>query len=311
MNKKQRLAAAVAGSKIDRPPVTAWVHFQSDHLDAARTADLHAQFIHAYDWDVLKVMNDYRYPVPDGVRTLESASSIRAYGRLGLDEPAFDAQFNVLRLLQRELGPDLPMLETVFEPYQQIVRNVGFSQAENFFSHTDAALEAIDAVTETTCNYVRAVKSMGIDGLFLSINGAIPHGRPRGVTPERHETFQKPFAIRVLEAAEGMVRVLHVHGDHLEMDRVWDYPCEVLSVSDRLSSNPSLAQLRGLTDKCLMGGIDETKIQERSLPDIEAEVDDALAQAGRQKLILAPGCTIPSFTSKRNLVHLRDYTRRV
>src|SRR5690606_5821352 len=130
-------------------------------------------------------------------------------------------------------------------------------------------------------------------------------------TPERHETFQKPFAIRVLEAAEGMVRVLHVHGDHLEMDRVWDYPCEVLSVSDRLSSNPSLTQLRGLTDKCLMGGIDETKIQERSLPDIEAEVDDALTQAGRQKLILAPGCTIPSFTSKRNLVHLRDYTRRV
>lgn len=309
MNKKERFLAAVAGESVDRPPVTAWVHFQSDHLDAARTADLHAQFIKAYEWDVLKIMNDYRYPVPEGVSTLESVESIRAYRRLGIEEPAFQLQLEVLRKLRDELGSDTPMLETVFEPYQQIVRNVGFSEAENFFSHKDAALEAIEAVTQTTCDYVREVKALGIEGIFLSINGAIPPHRPRGVTEERHESLQKPFAVRVLEAAEGMVRVLHVHGDHLQMDRVWDYPCEVLSVSDRLPSNPSLADLRARTDKCLMGGVDETRIQERSLPDIAAEVDDAIAQVGQERLILAPGCTIPSFTSQRNLKYLRDYTR--
>lgn len=311
MNKKERFMAAVSGQDVDRPPVTAWVHFQSDHLDSRRTADLHSQFIQAYDWDVLKVMNDYRYPVPEGVNTLDSEASLRAYTRLGMDEPAFQVQFEVLRQLREELGQDTPMLETVFEPYQQIVRNVGFSQAENFFGQEQAALDAIEAVTETTCEYVRAVKEMGVEGIFLSINGAIPPNRPRGVTEERHDVFQKPFAIRVLEAAEGMVRVLHVHGDHLQMDRVWDYPCEVLSVSDRLAGNPSLAELRSKTDKCLMGGVDETKIQERSIPDIAAEVDDILSQAGRQRLIIAPGCTIPSFTSKRNLDYLREYTKTI
>lgn len=310
MDKKNRFMAAVTGADADRPPVTAWVHFQSDHLDSGRCADLHARFLEAYDWDVLKVMNDYRYPVPEGVTTLDTAASLQAYRRLDMNEPAFAAQFEVLRLL-RETLPHTPMLDTVFEPYQQIVRNVGFSQAENFFGQKDAALQAIEAVTETTCEYVRTIKAMGVEGVFLSINGAIPPNRPRGVTDERHETFQKPFAIRVLEAAEGMVRVLHVHGDHLQMDRVWDYPCEVLSVSDRLAGNPSLAQLRARTDKCLMGGIDETRIQERSLPDIAAEVDDVLAQVGRQRLIIAPGCTIPSFTSKRNLDYLREYTRTV
>ena len=311
MNKKERFMAAVTGAEVDRPPVTAWVHFQSDHLDSRRTADLHAQFIKAYDWDVLKVMNDYRYPVPEGVNTLDSEASLRAYQRLDMNEPAFQLQFEALRLLREELGDGTPMLDTVFEPYQQIVRNVGFSQAENFFGQRNAALDAIEAVTETTCEYVRTVKAMGVEGLFLSINGAIPPDRPRGVTDDRHELFQKPFAIRVLEAAEGMVRVLHVHGDNLQMDRVWDYPCEVMSVSDRLAGNPSLAQLRARTDKCLMGGIDETRIQERSLPDITAEVDDILAQAGRQRLIIAPGCTIPSFTPKRNLDYLREYTRGV
>lgn len=311
MNKKERFMAAVSGANVDRPPVTAWVHFQSDHLDSKRTADLHSQFMQAYDWDVLKVMNDYRYPVPAHVNTLDSAESLKAYRRLDMNEEPFQLQFDVLRLLREQLGPDTPMLDTVFEPYQQIVRNVGFSQAENFFAQESAALEAIEHVTETTCEYVRAVKAMGVEGIFLSINGAIPEHRPRGVTEERHEKFQKPFAIRVLEAAEGMVRVLHVHGDHLLMDRAWDYPCEVISVSDRLASNPSLTQLRQHTDKCLMGGVDETRIQERSLPDVKAEVDDILAQVGRDRLIIAPGCTIPSFTPMRNLNYLREYTKAV
>lgn len=108
-----------------------------------------------------------------------------------------------------------------------------------------------------------------------------------------------------------MVRILHVHGIGLDIARVLDYPCEVISVSDRLPGNPSLAELRKITPKCLMGGIDETKFQERNLPAIAREVDDALAQAGRRNFILAPGCTLASFSPQRSLDFLRDYTRKV
>ena len=73
MNKRERFYAAVRGEKIDRPPVTAWVHFLSDHLSGEQTAALHRCFAEAYDWDVVKVMNDYRYPIPAGVHTLEIA----------------------------------------------------------------------------------------------------------------------------------------------------------------------------------------------------------------------------------------------
>lgn len=310
MNKKQRFMAAVSGADVDRPPLTAWVHFQSDHLDATRTADLHYQFLKAYDWDVLKVMNDYRYPVPAGVQRLDTARALEAYTKLDMSVPCFAVQLDCLRQLRQLAGLDVPMLETVFEPYQQILRNIGFSESANFFGQKEKALQAIHVVTETTCDYVRAAKAQGVDGIFLSINGAIPVDQPRGVTDEQHEIFQKPFAIQVLEAAEGLVRVLHVHGNHLQMDRIADYPCEIISVSDRLSANPSLADLRKLTDKCLMGGVDETKIQERTLPEIAAEIDDALKQVGRNRLILAPGCTMPSFTSKRNLRFLREYSQR-
>lgn len=309
MNKRERFLAAVGGREVDRPPVTAWVHFLSDHLDSARTADLHEQFLTTYDWDLLKVMNDYRYPVPEGVITLEDAKSLLSYKKFSLQEDCFVRQLDCLRRLRTRLDPDLPMIETIFEPYQQILRNVGFSQAANLFRHDErTALDAIRTVTETTCDYIREVRKLGIDGIFLSINGAIPLQRPRGVTAEQHRIYQKTFAIDVLKAAEGMVRVLHVHGDHLEIDRIWDYPCEIISVSDRLQGNPTLAELRQKTDKCLMGGINETRIQEQTLAEIKAEVDDTVAQAGRNRLIIAPGCTMPSFTPFRNLEFLRRYS---
>lgn len=310
MNKRERFLAAALGHAVDRPPVTAWVHFLSDHLDSARTADLHEQFLAAYDWDLLKVMNDYRYPVPEGVITLEDVTSLLRYRKFSLSEDCFVRQLECLSMLRARLDPDLPMIETIFEPYQQILRNVGFSQAEHLFRHNErTALNAIQTVTETTCDYIAAVRKLGIDGIFLSINGAIPPHRPRGVTSEQHRIYQKQFAIEVLKAAEGMVRVLHVHGDHLEIDRIQDYPCEVISVSDRLQGNPSLSALRQKTNKCLMGGINETRIQEQTLAEIKAEVDDTVAQAGRNQLIIAPGCTMPSFTPARNLRFLRDYTR--
>lgn len=309
MNQRERFFSAVQGKPVDRPPVTAWVHFQSDHLQGREVADLHLAFLRAYDWDVLKVMNDFRYAVPEGVQTLADVSSLKAYRPRGLKVPAVQAQLDCLSRLQDALRGEVPLLETAFEPFQQIVRNIGFSQAADLYRHKDAALGALEAVTEDLCAYMGELKARGIEGMFMSINGAIPAHLPRGASEENHALFQKPFGAAVLRAAEGMVRVLHVHGASLIMDRVDGYPCEVLSVSDRLPGNPDLAALRKLSDKCLMGGIDETKIQERALPEIAAEVDAAIAAAGKDKLILAPGCTIPSFTSERNLRYLRAYTR--
>jgi uroporphyrinogen decarboxylase len=309
MNKRELFRAAVQGAAVERPPVTAWVHFLSDHLPGEETARLHQRFLEAYDWDVLKVMNDYRYPVPAGVQSFEDPESLRAFQPLGLDEPAFAEQLKCLSTLRAALGPGIALVDTMFDPYQQMLRNVGFSEAANLQKHGKEALRALDAVGETLVRYIQAVKAQGVDALFLSINGAIREGFPRGSPDEVYREFQRPFDLRLLEAAQGMVRILHVHGVGLEPSRVLDYPCEVISVSDRLPGNPSLAELRKMTKRCLMGGIDETKIQERTLPSLAREVDDALAQAGPRNFILAPGCTIPSFSPQRTLRFLRAYTK--
>ena len=309
MDRRERFHAAVEGGEPDRPPTTAWVHFLSDHLSGEETAALHLQFLRTYDWDIAKVMNDYRYPLPEALETIGSAEAMRRFRRLSLRERAFAEQLKAIRRLRAELGPEWPILDTLFDPYQQVVRNVGFSEGRHVPLHRDAALEMLDAVCATLCDYVGAAREAGADGFFLSVNSAIREGFPRGVADAVFREFQRPFDLRLLAAAEGSVRVLHVHGVGLDLDRVIDYPCEVISISDRLPGNPSLADLRERTGKCLMGGIDETRIQERPLPELRAEIDDALAHAGRRRWIAAPGCTVPSFTPQRTLRCLRDHTR--
>ena len=247
MNKRERFFAAVRGEKIDRPPVTAWVHFLSDHLTGEQTAALHRCFLEAYDWDVAKVMNDYRYPIPAGVQTLEDPAGLRAFKPLGLDEPCFAEQLKCLAALRAALGPDIALIDTGFDPYQQVLRNVGFDQAEHMWKHKAETLRALQVVAENTCRYIQAVRAQGVEAFFLSINGAIREGFPRGSNRQVYETFQRPFELQLLQAAEGMVRILHVHGAGLDIGRVLDYPCEVISISDRLPGNPSLTDLRRIT----------------------------------------------------------------
>jgi uroporphyrinogen decarboxylase len=296
MTRRERFEAAVRGAPVDRPPFTAWIHFGTDALGGTEHAMRHARFARDYDLDVCKVVNDFRYPLPVGLETLLEPADMLRLGRAPMHSPSFAEELKCIRLLRAELGPDWPIVITTFDPFQQVMRRVGYTKARFVFDHPDEAIPMLEAVCETLCEYMREVRAAGCDGVFYSINGAITPPAKRGIDEATFRRFVRPYEVRMLEAMAGMVRVLHVHGSSLTIERVLDYPFEVLSVSDRLKGNPSLTRLRELTAACLMGGIDESSVIEMSLPEVRAQVRDAVAQAGRQRFILSPGCTIPTQT---------------
>ncbi len=291
MNKRERFAAAVNGGDVDRPPCTVWVHFATDYLPGKEAARRHAAFVRAYDWDICKVMHDYRYPLPADLETIETPQDMLRFERLPVTSHCYVEQLELIRTLRADFGPETPIVDTFFDPFQQVLRASGFSKAKLVYENKREALHMLNAVTETVCGYMHELKKTGCAGVLYSINGAIAPPGDRGIDDATFETFLKPFDLRVMEAMQGMVRILHVHGTHIDMKRVLDYPCEVFSVSDRLAGNPSLADLRKMTDKCLMGGINEQKVHERSLPELREEMRDALKQAGSRKFMLTPGCT--------------------
>jgi uroporphyrinogen decarboxylase len=312
MTRRERFEAAVRGAPVDRPPFTAWIHFGTDRLGGREHALRHARFARDNDLDVCKVVNDFRYPIPEGLETLHGPADMLHPGwRAPTTAPNFAEELACVRILRAELGPDWPIMITTFDPFQQVMRRVGYTRAALVFAHPEAALAMLDAVCATMCDYMAEVRAAGCDAVFYSINGAIAPPARRGIDDATYRRFVRPYEIRMLEAMQGMTRVLHVHGSSLQVDRVLDYPFDVLSVSDRLKGNPSLAELRRLTDRPLMGGIDESTVIEMSLPEVREQVRDAVRQAGRERFILSPGCTIPTQTPWYLLQAIRETVETV
>lgn len=296
MNRMQRFRAAIAGAPVDRPPCTAWVHFGTDRLGGTEHAMRHVRFVRDCDWDICKVVNDFRYPLPEGVETLTGPADMLRFEPEPMSRESFGEELKCIRLLRAEFGDEMPIMLTTFDPFQQVMRRVGYTRAPLVFAHPRESLRMLDAVCRTMEDYMRAVRQAGCDAIFFSVNSAITPPQSRGIDERIFREFFRPFELRMLEAMSGMTRVLHVHGTNLDVSRVLDYPVEAISVSDRLAGNPSLARLRTMTDKCLMGGVDESTIVEKSLPELREEIHDAVRQAGRERFILSPGCTIPTQT---------------
>ena len=296
MTRMQRFMAAINGEAVDHLPVSMWLHFATEHLSSEETARAHMRYFTTYGWDYLKSMNDYRYPMPHN-DMVTNADELAAFKPLPMTEPAFAKQLACLRIVHSELGADVPIVETLFNPLQTLVRGSGLSAQELVLANPAAGHAALEAITQTLIDYVNACRNIGVVGLFYSINGAV---KPQsgGLTDAQFDEFVRPYDLRILRAAEGMARIAHVHGFDLLFERTLDYPVEAFSWSHH-NTAPSLAQARKLTHAALVGGINEVAIAKQSVADITADIEDAVRDAGPRKLLIGPGCTVPPDTPYR------------
>src|SRR5204862_7857199 len=95
------------------------------------------------------------------------------------------------------------------------------------------------------------------------------------------------------------------HGSRLHFDRVLDYPVHGVSWADR-EAGPSLAEARRRTGLAFVGGIAQTSLPHVRPAVIREQVRRAHAGAGRRKLSLAPGCSLPTSSSVDLIRAARD-----
>jgi uroporphyrinogen decarboxylase len=148
----------------------------------------------------------------------------------------------------------------------------------------------------------------GADGIFFAIQG-IGDGL---LSPEEYAEFGRPYDLHCLRAcADGWLNILHAHASRdLMVEKFVDYPVPVLSYSDRLTGF-SLKRMREHAPQfTLMGGISEQgPITKGPREAIAAEMQDALAQVGRQRFILANGCSVPNDNPEDLLSMAREEAR--
>src|SRR6185436_664303 len=109
------------------------------------------------DFDWLKAMNDYSYPMPDGVETLDHARDLGRITRLDVLRTPMAAQLQALEQLVRALRGRALVVDTMFNAWNTLRRNVVKDAMTRFMREAPEALErALRAVNETLIAYAHA-----------------------------------------------------------------------------------------------------------------------------------------------------------
>ena len=292
MNKIERVRAALAGRPVDRAPFTVWYHFGTQHAPAERAAQVHLEFFDHYDLDLLKLMNDYDYPMPAGMEVIASAADLAKLQPFDPAKTPLGTQLQTVEVVARALRDRALFVDTVFNAWNTLKRNLVREAMPALMAEQPKALEAaLGIVNDNLIRYAQASLARGAAGIFLSVPATA-----ESLTLDQYERFMRPFDLQLLQAiaGRGECHVLHAHGERLYLDRLLDYPVHALSWAD-LNGGPAIAQMRRRSPLTLMAGLDHVKLVESSAGLVRGQVRRALAEAGPTRFILAPGCSLPTY----------------
>ena len=157
-------------------------------------------------------------------------------------------------------------------------------------NHPNELEAALWIVNDNLTRYALNSLERGAAGIFLSVPAS-----GESVALEEYERFMRPYDLALLQALHGRgeFHIAHVHGSRLHFDRVLDYPVHAVSWADR-EAGPSLAEARRRTGLPFVGGIAQTSFPHVRPAVIREQVRRAHAEVGRRKLLLAPGCSLPT-----------------
>ena len=302
MTPRERVFAAARGQAVDRVPFALWQHSTVHERTVERftrfTLDFHAR----YRPDLLKVMYDEQYDLPVDRHHLRDAKDWRLLEEFEAHTGAFGRQLECLARIRAAVGPEVPVVQTIYSPFHVAHKFAGRRVLEDWQRDPEAVGGALATIA---ANYRRfagcCLREAGVDGFYFA-----PIGCEASFMEEsRYIRMVRPSDLAVLETLrKAPLLILHIHGEREVMfDLLADYPCDVLSWEDRVAG-PPLAQVRRSSTRCLMGGIDHLAAPRSTPEQIARQGREALAQAGGGRqggFILAPGCTFPAGTPEANL----------
>jgi uroporphyrinogen decarboxylase len=286
--------------------VTLWYHFGNQHAPAERAAQVHLEFFEHYDLDLLKVMNDYDYPMPAGMDTMATPEDLKRLEPFDVTATPMGTQLRAIDRIAAALKGKALFVDTVFNAWNTLRRNLVKEAMGPLMERHPAAVEAaLSVVNRNLIEYSRATLERGAAGIFLSVPATA-----ETLTREQYERFMRPFDLELLNALKGKgeMHVLHAHGEKVYFDRLLDYPAHVLSWAD-LNAGPSIAEMRKRTSMTLMAGVDHENFAQVSTAVLRGQVKAAREQAGPSRFILAPGCSIPTYSFPPLIRAVRDAAR--
>ena len=149
MNKIERVEGVLHGKDVDYPPISLWYHFGVQHGGGEQFARITLEYFQRYDFDFLKVMNDYYYPTPKGLDAVRTKADLQKFTTFDVERCEWREQFKALRIISRELKGRAYFIDTVFDPWQSIRRSVAGENMELLVKDEPDALHAAPRVQQS------------------------------------------------------------------------------------------------------------------------------------------------------------------
>ncbi len=306
MNKIERVQAALSGKPVDYLPYSIWYHFGTQFMPGDIAADTQIAYYERFDFDYLKIMNDYTYPLPEGLDRITSIAEWKKLRPVPITAPGFAEQLKLLRKVAKRLDGEALCLETIFNPIGVAMRSAKDIIYPLLRAHPEEFKRGLETITESLIGYIEAVYAAGVSGIFYSVNGATDDFMPRSEFME----FVRPYDLQILNTFKdrGAFNVTHIHGVNLRLEDCIDYPVNATNWS-HFHSAPSLAEARHMTEICLIGGVSERRTDYLHPDVIEEQLKSAMAEAGDRKFMVGPGCAIPTDTAPEIIDIIRKTVR--
>lgn len=323
MNGYQRIRAMLNGEPIDRVPIAGWRHFPLREIDPRDFCTQTVNYTRNNGWDLCKIMYHAFYFMEDYGAVIRYTQDPNVWNgqivKRAWDHPADMLSARVLDVKSGHLGNyleatrricdqlhgEVPVIATVFSPLTVVKDNFGFYYheiLEKLMEHNPRELTyALESITETEIEWVRALRNAGCDGVFFATQVATP----LSCTLPHYIQYDKSYSAAVLDEAArlGMwFNVLHIHGNNdLYFKESLDLNAQAISWENLIGERrTTLEQARSMTDKILCCGIDREndfrcKDNDRNqvYQTLQLRLTSALREAGgKDRLIFAPGCSI-------------------
>ncbi|NOZ50615.1 MAG: uroporphyrinogen decarboxylase [Chloroflexi bacterium] len=317
LSKRERIERLCAGEKADRPGVALWRHWPGDDqipAELARSAlDWQAQF----DWDFVKVSPSSNFCVQawgaqsqwmgnnEGNRQyvahpIHCEADWYALQPQDPRQGMLGGQGRCLQILGAALPTDTPFIQTVFSPTAQLKYLAGKHRVvAEMRLHPEAVHHALRVITQTTLDFLQAIHTTGVAGIFYAIQLASPHQ----LTFDEYQQFGQPYDLQILAAAKDLFwfNLLHLHGADAYFELASRYPVQAVNWHDR-EGPPSLEDAREHFAGALVGGLQQWQTMLRGTPqDVWCEAAEAIEQTDGRGLILATGCVTLITTPLSNI----------
>lgn len=324
---RERINMIIAGEEPDRFAASFWRHYFHLENNARDTAEAMIAFQREFDWDFIKVNPRADYHVQDwGLELIYSTDELKKHEKarfpiqsaedwdrvepLPMSAPNLAEHLQVVSLIRKAVGPDVPILMTVFTPLSLAGRMV--PSKETFVDYLRTEPErverAVRAITRTFEQYAIELRNAGADGLFYATTHWASYDR---LTWDEYQRYAVPYDLRVAQAAgDDALNLLHVcaSNNFLRELSKFDYRAKLVNWDASDPTNVPLDKAYNIyPGAALVGGVDHTGWLLRSEPDeMVYFIDEIIKTHEPSRVIIGPGCAVEPETNMANLKAIRE-----